>query len=102
MTRFQLTRTLALGALISVMSASAMAQGIVSKIVNSPLSAAGLVRGAHTGINVYLQNDQAPGAAFMNPEVIGYGIPAGGRIEIELGDGFKRVEIGRASRRERV
>ena len=91
MTRFQLTRTLALGALISVMSASAMAQGIVSKIVNSPLSAAGLVRGAHTGINVYLQNDQAPGAAFMNPEVIGYGIPAGGRIEIELGDGFKRV-----------
>jgi len=26
----------------------------------------------------------------MDPAVIGYGIPAGGRIEVELGGGFKR------------
>ncbi|MFT7596128.1 MAG: hypothetical protein ACI8R4_003462 [Paracoccaceae bacterium] len=28
--------------------------------------------------------------AFMDPDVLGYGIPAGGRIEIEMGGGFER------------
>ena len=26
----------------------------------------------------------------MDPATIGYGIPAGGRIEVELGEGFER------------
>ncbi len=55
----------------------ALADGIVSKIVNSPLSAAGLVRGAHAGINIFLQSAAAPGMEFMVPNVIGYGVPAG-------------------------
>jgi len=71
--------------------ATAQAEGIVAKIVNSPLSAAGLVRDASVGINVYLQSEAAKGIAFMDPRVIGYGVPAGGRIEIELGGGFQRV-----------
>ncbi len=69
----------------------ALADGIVSKIVNSPLSAAGLVRGAHSGINVYLQSAAAPGMEFMDPNVIGYVVPAGGRVEIEMGEGFERI-----------
>ena len=63
------------------------AEGIVSTIVNAPLSASGTVKGARVGINVYLQSDAAPGAAFMDPAVIGYGIPAGGRMEIEMATG---------------
>ena len=63
----------------------ALADGIVAKIVSSPLAAASTVRGAGIGINVYLQRPAAPGIEFMDPKVLGYGIPAGGRIEIELG-----------------
>jgi hypothetical protein len=67
------------------------ADGIVSKIVNSPLSATGLVNDANSGINILLQSAEAPGIEFMDPAVVGYGIPAGGRIDIELGDGFERL-----------
>ena len=38
-------------------SVTICADGIVSKLVNSPLSAAGLVKGAGVGINVYLQSE---------------------------------------------
>ena len=69
---------------------AANADGIVSSIVNSPLTASGLVRNARIGINIWLQSDADPGLEFMNPNVTGYGIPAGGRIEIELGGGFER------------
>lgn len=75
---------------LSLTASTAMADGIVAKIVSSPLAAASTVQGARLGINVYLQNKAAPGVAFMDPDVIGYGIPAGGRIEVELGGGFKR------------
>lgn len=88
----RLSRTMIAAALWAILATPAVAEGIVSKIVNSPLSAAGLVRGAHAGINIYLQSDEAPGPAFMNPAVIGYGIPAGGRIEIEMGEGFQRID----------
>ena len=71
-------------------SGIAMADGIVSKIVNSPLSAAGTVKSAPAGINVYLQSDEVQGIEFMNPIVEGYGIPAGGRIEIEMGNSYQR------------
>lgn len=67
-----------------------LADGIVNKIVNSPLSATGLVSGARAGINIYLQSAEAPGIEFMDPNVIGYGVPARGRIEIEMGPGFDR------------
>ncbi len=80
---------LAIGALFATSPASA--DGIVAKIVNSPLSAAGLVSGAPTGINIYLQNDAALGIAFMDPNVVGHGIAAGGRVEIEMGPGFERI-----------
>jgi len=70
--------------------AAVSADGIVNKIVNSPLSATGLVNGARAGINVYLQSDAAQGLEFMNPEVVGYGVPPRGRIEVEMGAGFSR------------
>jgi hypothetical protein len=66
-----------------------LADGIVSKVVSSPLSAVGTVRGARTGINIYLHTPAAPGIEFMDPKVSGFAIP--GRLEIEMGDGFERV-----------
>jgi hypothetical protein len=71
--------------------AAGCSTNIVSDVVNSPLSAAGSVEGAHTGINIYLQTSDAQGMEFMDPMVPGYGIPAGGRIEIEMGSGFERL-----------
>ncbi len=72
-------------------ASSAAAEGIVAKIVSSPLSGTGVVQGAHVGINIYLQSDAAKGIEFMDPNVVGYGVAAGGRVEIELADGFERV-----------
>lgn len=80
----------------SLLSAgAAKAEGIVSTIVNAPLSATGTVTGARVGINVYLQSPAASGIDFMDPKVTGYGIPAGGRLEVVLGEGFERDwEVG--------
>lgn len=72
------------------MISSAQADGIVSTIVNAPLSAAGTVQGGRTGINVYLQSEAAPGIEFMDPSVAGYGIPAGGHMQVIMGEGFER------------
>jgi hypothetical protein len=72
------------------MTSSANADGIIGTIVNAPLSATGTVQGARTGINIYLQSDEAAGIEFMDPKVMGYGIPAGGHMEIIMGDGFER------------
>jgi hypothetical protein len=68
----------------------AAADGIVAKVVNSPLNSAGLVRDGYTALNVYLQKPEAEGVEFFNPKVPGYGIPPGGRIEVEMGGGFTR------------
>jgi hypothetical protein len=68
----------------------ARADGMVSAIVNAPLSASGTVTDARVGINVYLQSADAPGMEFMDPAVAGKGIPAGGRLEIEMVEGFER------------
>ncbi len=75
---------------VGVTSTAAVADGIVNTIVNAPLSAAGTVQSGRVGVNVYLQKPDASGAAFMDPKVIGYGIPAGGRLEVELGGGYER------------
>jgi len=80
----------AIATMLSVAATAAGADDIVSSIVNAPLSATGTVQGARTGINVYLQSDAAPGMAFMDPKVVGYGIPPGGHMQIEMGDGFER------------
>jgi hypothetical protein len=82
-------------AAVSLWAGGAQADGIVSTIVNAPLSATGTVKDARVGINVYLQTPEAPGIEFMDPKVVGYGIPAGGRLEIELAEGFERDwEVG--------
>lgn len=79
-----------LWAALALAGSAAGAEGVVSTIVNAPLSATGTVKGTRVGINVYLQNDTAPGADFMDPEVIGYGIPAGGALEVEMAGDFER------------
>lgn len=65
------------------------AEGIVSKVVCSPISAVGTVRGARVGINIYLHKPEMPDIEFMDPRVPGYDIP--GRLEVEIGDGFERI-----------
>jgi len=87
---------LSIGAAVIVSGAAgAQESNIVSTIVNAPLAAAGTVQDAKVGINVYLQNEKAPGMEFMDPNVVGYGIPAGGRLEVEMGGDFERDwEVG--------
>lgn len=75
---------------VSMGSSAATAEGIIGSVVSSPLAADGIVEDSRTGLNVYLQSDDAPGIEFMNPEVVGHGIPAGGRVEVELVSGFER------------
>ena len=77
-------------AALGLSSVAAQADGIVSTIVNAPLSASGTVTDARVGINVYLQSEAAPGVEFMDPAVIGYGVAPGGRLEIEMAEGFER------------
>ena len=69
----------------------AAAEGIVAHIVNSPVSAAGLVRGAPVGVSVLLQSATARGIEFMDPNVVGHGVAPGGRVEVELVAGFERI-----------
>jgi hypothetical protein len=72
------------------MTAPTYADGIVAKVVNSPLNSAGLVKDGYSALNVYLQKPEAEGIEFYNPEIPGFGIPAGGHIEVEMGGGFTR------------
>ena len=89
------TRRRYLGLLVAfattLLSATALADGIVATVVSSPLSSTGTVSGYPTGINIYLQSDEAQGYRFMDPAIEGYGVPAGGRIEVEMLDGFERI-----------
>ncbi len=92
----QLARSLMItSCLLCALALPVRADGIVSQVVNAPLAAAGTVAGNKVGINVYLQSEAAPGIEFMDPAVPGYGIPAGGRLEVELLEGFERDwEVG--------
>ena len=83
-----LTGAVLTSALVGTLPAAA--DGIVAKVVNSPLNSAGLVRDGYTALNVYLQKPEAAGIEFFNPQIPGYGIPPGGRIEVEMGGGFTR------------
>lgn len=73
-----------------VMLHPAYADGIVGKVTGSPLNATGLVKGGPSLINVYLQKPGAEGIEFYDPKIPGFGIPPGGRIEVEMAEGFER------------
>lgn len=66
------------------------AEGIVSGITSAPIHPNGIVRDIRSGLNIHLQSDEAKGLDFMDPAVSGYGLPAGGTLEIELLEGFQR------------
>ena len=67
-----------------------VAQNIISQITSAPIHPNGIVWGFRLGINILLQSEEAQGNAFLNPEIIGYGIPPGGRVEVEMLEGFER------------
>lgn len=87
-----MTMKAVLGVIISflISIAAAQADGIVSAVTSAPVAPNGIVVNERAAINVHLQTDQAPGLFFMDPAVEGYGIPAGGSMEIELVSGFQR------------
>ncbi|MGI9353347.1 MAG: hypothetical protein ACR2O3_17440 [Rhizobiaceae bacterium] len=68
----------------------ASADGIVSKVTSAPIFANGIVRDIRSGINIFLKTDQHLDDAFLDPAVPGYGIPPGGRMEIEMMSGYQR------------
>lgn len=68
----------------------AHAEGIVSHITSAPVFPNGIVQNVRSGINVFLQTDEKPGDLFLDPAVVGYGIPANGRLEVEMVSGFTR------------
>ncbi len=70
--------------------APASSDGLVGVVVSSPIFANGTVQDMRSGINIYLQRDDARGLDFMDPKVVGYGIPPGGRLEVEMVSGFQR------------
>ena len=90
MRRILKTTAAVAGATFLASASVASADGIVAKLVNSPLNSAGLVKGGYSALNVYLQKPGAEGIEFYNPEVPGFGIPAGGHIEVEMVGGFAR------------
>lgn len=69
---------------------AAAKDGLVSMVVSSPIFANGTVRDMRSGINIYLQSSKARGLDFMDPAVMGHGIPPGGRMEVEMVKGFQR------------
>lgn len=76
--------------MLCVVAGAASSDGIVGSVVSSPLSSDGTVIGSRTGMNIYLEKPEAAGIEFMNPEFVGYGVPPGGRLEVELVSGFER------------
>jgi len=68
----------------------AYAEGIVAKVTSAPIFPNGIVRDVRAGINIFLQNETYPGDLFLDPDVIGYGIPSGGRMEVEMISGYQR------------
>jgi len=66
------------------------AEGIVSEITSAPIHPNGIVRDVRSGLNIHLQTDKVRGLDFMDPAVLGYGLPPGGSLEVELVEGFQR------------
>jgi hypothetical protein len=58
------------------------------KIVSAPVVANGTVAGEPTEFNLLLHRDGVPAHKAMDPEVFGLQIPAGGRMDVELGGSF--------------
>jgi len=63
---------------------------IVSAIVSPPVVSNGTIAGEPTEIIGVLAVKEAPPNLAMDPDFFGYQIPAGGRMEVELGGSFER------------
>lgn len=71
---------------------------IITGVTSSPLVSNGLIAGAPTNIAIQLSSPaQRNPALALNPAYIGHQIPAGGRLEIELGGTFIRNGTGTSS-----
>jgi hypothetical protein len=66
------------------------AVNIVTAVVPPPVVANGIIAGEPTEIIVLLNVPEAPEGLAADPNFFGHQIPAGGRLEIELGGTFER------------
>jgi hypothetical protein len=89
---FQSLRKVLFASVIGLLAVlpEARADGIVSAVTSAPIHPNGIVRDIRSGLNIHLQSEIVQGLDYMDPAVEGYGIPAGGALEIELVEGFQR------------
>src|SRR5210317_2124122 len=85
----------ATGVLMSGVNSAARAEddekiNIVRAIVSPPVVSNGTIAGEPTEVIGVLAVKDAPPNLAMDPEYFGYQIPAGGRLEVELGGTFER------------
>jgi len=63
---------------------------LISRIVSAPVVANGIVAGEPTEINALLKSRDVNKRFVSDPQYFGHQIPAGGRLEFELGGSFER------------
>lgn len=66
---------------------------IILSVESAPIVPNGLLAGEPTDINIHLTVPGEPGEYFRDPALMGWQIPAGGRMEVELGGTFERNGI---------
>lgn len=87
---FQATVFTSIAALLALAAGPLQARGnIVTDVVSAPVVGNGIVAGEPTEINVLLSADQSRKQLDFDAGVFGHQIPAGGRMEIELGGDFR-------------
>jgi len=69
-------------------TASADVDVIQLDIISAPVVANGITAGEPTEINILVRDDETPAENTLDPNVFGLQIPAGGRMEVELGGSF--------------
>lgn len=76
-------------ALLLLTAPTTFARGnIVTDVVSAPVVGNGIVAGEPTEFNIFLSSDEARKQLAFDAEFFGHQIPAGGRMEIELGEHF--------------
>lgn len=84
----QLIRMTMLSGVVVASSHAMAADRIHMEIISAPVVPNGTVAGEPTEFNILLRRQGVPSHKAMDPEVFGLQIPAGGRMDVELGGSF--------------
>lgn len=87
---FQATVFPTVAALLLLNAPATLARGnIVTDVVSAPVVGNGIVAGEPTEFNIFLSSDEARKQLAFDAGFFGHLIPAGGRMEVELGGDFQ-------------